>query len=97
MAELIQQHVNVEDVERANMYGGPELGIATPVPFGLFNRQWEDLKEAMVEGDELWFLKHSNETRGRMFEMEEYVVKRGDEIVKSMVTELSYLTWVTAP
>jgi hypothetical protein len=74
-------------LEFARSRGAPLTG--GPVPFGFMNREWRELVASMLDGDELWEYRSSDESWNHLAGRAGIALVRKGEIVDAITTALN--------
>jgi hypothetical protein len=85
----------VEDIEAVENESVERLKQSRPdrpaihIPFGFLNKSWNELKNCMKEGDELWFFSSEDYTWETLRGREGYTVLRNGEPHATLNTRLT--------
>jgi hypothetical protein len=77
----LKEKVSIEQAEREHLLNG--------IPFGYINRQWEELKAKMIEGDELWYFETSELSWKHLAGRAGYCILRGGKIIDGIITRMN--------
>lgn len=77
----LANRVSIHDAEKGNMVDG--------VPFGSQSAEWEALKAAMADGDELWQFGSPSDSWQHLAGREGYAIVRNGKAVGTIVTMMS--------